>query len=106
MRTSGLTQGTLLSALWCPKWEGKQEEGIYAYVRLPWRSACKESACIARDPASIPGSGRSAGGGNGNPLQYSSLENSADRSLMGCSLWGLKELGTTEQLTLTNYVYV
>ena len=106
MRTYCITQGTLLSALWCPKWEGKQKEGIYVYVRLPWCSVCKESACIASDPGSIPGSGRSAGEGNGNPLRYSSLENSTDRSLMGCSLWGLKESGTTEQLTLTNYVYV
>ena len=33
----------------------------------------------ARDLGSIPGSGRSPGGGNGNPLQYSCLENSMDR---------------------------
>ena len=32
-----------------------------------------------RDPGSIPGSGRSPGGGNDNPLQYSCLENSKDR---------------------------
>ena len=46
-----------------------------------------------RDPCSIAGLGRSPGGGNGNPLQYSCLENSMDkRSLMGYSLWGCKEL--------------
>ena len=39
----------------------------------------KESACSAEDPGSIPGSGRSPGEGNGNPLQYSCLENSKDR---------------------------
>ena len=33
-----------------------------------------------RDVGSIPGSGRSRGGGNCNPLQYSCLENTADRS--------------------------
>ena len=33
----------------------------------------------ARDTGSIPGSGRSPGGGHGNPLQYSSLENPMDR---------------------------
>ena len=38
----------------------------------------KESACNAADPGSIPGSGRSPGEGNGNPLQYSCLENSMD----------------------------
>ena len=39
----------------------------------------KESTRNARDPGSIPGSGRSPGEGNGNPLQYSCLENSMDR---------------------------
>ena len=38
----------------------------------------KASACSAGDPGSIPGSGRSPGEGNGNPLQYSCLENSMD----------------------------
>ena len=39
----------------------------------------KESACSARDPGSIPGSGRSPGEGKGYPLQYSGLENPMDR---------------------------
>ena len=39
----------------------------------------KESACNAGDPGSIPGMGRSPGGGNSNPLQYSCLKNSMDR---------------------------
>ena len=38
-----------------------------------------ESACSAGDPGSIPGLGRSPREGNGNPLQYSCLENSMDR---------------------------
>ena len=41
----------------------------------------KESACSAgatEDPGLIPGSGRSPGGGHGNPFQYSCLENSMD----------------------------
>ena len=38
----------------------------------------KASACSAGDPDSIPGLGRSPGEGNGNPLQYSCLENSVD----------------------------
>ena len=41
--------------------------------------AGKESACKAGDTGSIPGSGRSAGVGNGHPLQYSCLENLMDR---------------------------
>ena len=39
----------------------------------------KKSACNAGDPGSIPGSGKSPGEGNGNPLQYFCLENSRDR---------------------------
>ena len=54
------------------------------------------SAGDRRVAGSIPGLGRSPGEGNGNPLQFSCLENSTDRSLTGCSLWGLKELKATE----------
>ena len=39
----------------------------------------KVSALNVEDPGSIPGSGRSPGEENGNPLQYSCLENSMDR---------------------------
>ena len=50
----------------------------------------------------IPGSGRSAGEGNGNALQYYCLENPMDRGawLVGYSPWGCKELDMTEQLHL------
>ena len=59
----------------------------------------KASACNAGDPGSIPGSGRSPGEGNGNPLQHSCLEKShGGRSLIGHSPWGRKESDTTEQL--------
>ena len=46
---------------------------------LPCSSDGKESACNAGDLSSIPGFGRSPGEGNGNPLQYSCLENPMDR---------------------------
>ena len=42
-------------------------------------SDSKASTYNAGDPGSIPGSGRSSGEGNGNPLQYSCLENPMDR---------------------------
>ena len=42
---------------------------------FPGGSEVKASACNAGDLGSIPGSGRSPGEGNGNPLQYSCLEN-------------------------------
>ena len=53
---------------------------------IPSGSDGKESACKAGDPGSIPGLGRSPGGGHGNPLQYSFLENPhGQRSLAGYS---------------------
>ena len=45
---------------------------------FPGGSDGKASACSAGDPGLIPGLGRSLGEGNGNPLQYSCLENSMD----------------------------
>ena len=52
----------------------------------------------ATDAGSIPGSGRSPGGGNGNPLQYSCLgEFHGQRSLAGYSPWGHKESDMTEE---------
>ena len=47
-------------------------------VSFPGGSDGKASACNAGDPGSIPGLRRSPGEGNGNPLQYSCLENPMD----------------------------
>ena len=64
-----------------------------------WLSG-KESACnagVERDACSVPASGRSPGGGHGNPLQYSYLEHHMDRGAWwGYSPQGHKELDTTE----------
>ena len=55
------------------------------------------SAGDAKDTSLIPGSGRSPGGGNSNPLQYSCLENPhGQRSLVGYRPRGLKESDTAE----------
>ena len=51
---------------------------LTALVGFPGGSEDKASAYNAGDPGSIPGSGRSPGEGNGNPLQYSCLENPMD----------------------------
>ena len=57
------------------------------------------------DAGSIPGLGRSPGGGNDNPLQYSCLGKShRQRSLAGYSPWGHKELDTTERLRTVSMV--
>ena len=72
---------------------------------FPCSSVRKESACSAGDLGLIPGLGRSPGEENGNPLQYLCLEKShGQRSLVGCSPWGCKESGMTEQLT--HYVII
>ena len=49
----------------------------------------KESACTVGDPSSIPGSGKSPGEGNGNPLHYSCLENSMDRGAWQATVHGV-----------------
>ena len=55
---------------------------IYIYLWASRWLSGKESTCNAGDAGSIPGSGRSPGGGNGNPLQYSCLENPMDRGAL------------------------
>ena len=65
---------------------------------FPRASDGKEFACQAGDLGSVPGLGRSPGGGHGNPLQYSCLENPpGQRCLAGYSPWGGKESDMTEQ---------
>ena len=57
---------------------------------FPGGSGSKESACNAGDMGSIPGSGRSPGEGNGNPLQHSCLENSTNRRAFWLQSMGLQ----------------
>ena len=71
---------------------------------FPDSSSNKESAFNARDVGSIPGSGKSLGGRNGNPLQYSFLENPMDRKAWQAALYGVAKesdmtgLGPTDRL--------
>ena len=60
-------------------WEQCCVTCIMKNVGFPGDSDGKESARNAEDQGSIPGSGRSPGEGNGNPFQYSCLENSMAR---------------------------
>ena len=60
---------------------------------FPGGSNGKESACNAGDPCLIPGLGRSPGGGNGYPLQYSWLENPMDRDPGGLQSMGSQRVG-------------
>jgi len=53
----------------------------------------KDSACNAGDPGLIPGLGRSLGEGNGNPLQYSCLENPMGRGARQAIVHGVEKVG-------------
>ena len=61
--------------------------------KSPGGSVGKESACSAGDLGSIPGSGRSPGEGNGNPLQYSCLENSMARGARRATVYEIARVG-------------
>jgi len=72
-----------------------------------WGSDSKVSVCNVGDPGSVLGLGRSPGERNGNPLQYSCLENSMDRESWWATVHGTAiELDTTEQLTLSLIGYL
>ena len=60
---------------------------------FPGGSEVKASACNAGDLGSIPGSGRSPGEGNGNPLQYSCLENPMGEEPCGLQSTGSQRVG-------------
>ena len=67
---------------------------------FPGASDGKESACNAGDLSSISVSGRSPGGGHGNPLQYSCLDNPMDRGS-----WGRKELDIISIAAAGTFLY-
>ena len=67
---------------------------------FPGGSEVKASACNAGDLGSIPGSGRSPGEGDGNPLQYSRLENPMDRGA-----GGLQSTGSQSWTRLSDFTF-
>ena len=76
------------------------EAGLKCY-HIPSGSDGKKSACNVGHLGSVPGSGRSSGEGNGNPLQYSCLENPMDREAWWDTVHGDHKVSdTTEQRTL------
>ena len=69
---------------------------------LPWWLSGEESAYntgAVGDAGSIPGSGRSPGGGHGNPLQYSCLENPMDRGTWRATVHGGHKKSDTSEVT-------
>ena len=86
---------------------------------LPWGLTGKESSCSAGgeggaggtgDASSIPGSGRLQGEGNGNPLQYSCLENPMNRGAWWAAVHRVaknqKQLTTTTTTTVLGNQYI
>ena len=71
---------------------------------FPHSSVGKESACNAGDPGLIPGSGRSSGEGNGNPLQYSRLENPMDRGAWQSTVHGIAKASDTIETKQQKYM--
>ena len=64
------------------------------YMDFAGVAPVKNPPANAGDPGSIPGSGRSSGDGNGNPLQYSCLENPMDKGAWGATVHGLAKSQT------------
>ena len=63
------------------------------FTTRPHSSDGKESVCSVGDLGSIPGSGRSPGEANGNPLQYSCLKNPMDIGAWGTTVHGVARVG-------------
>ena len=66
---------------------------LLSHLGFPGSSDGKESACKVGDPGSIPGLGRSPREGNGNPLQYSCLENPMDKEAWRATVHGVAKSG-------------
>ena len=75
---------------------------IFYHQRFPGGSDGKESACNSGDLSSIPESERSPGEGNGNPLQYSCLENPVDRGAWRATVHRVAK----SQTRLSNYAFM
>ena len=72
------------------------QEITFLVQRFPGDSDSKESTCNAGDLGSNPGLARSPGGGHGNPVQYSCLENPMDKGAWQAIVHEVTELDRTE----------
>ena len=75
---------------------------VYDGKGFPGGSEVKASACNAGELGSIPGLGRSPGEENGNPLQYSCLENPMDRG----ALWAIVHRVAKSQTRLSDFTFL
>ena len=72
----------------------KNKKHLWQELGFPGGPAAKNQPANARDASSIPGSGRSPGEGNGNPLQYSCLGNPMDRGAWRAAVHGVTQSQT------------
>ena len=83
---------------------------IYIYLGFPGSSDTKESACNVGHPGSISilglKRGRSPGEENGNPLQYSCMENSKDRGVCQATVCGLQRVSRDWESNAHTYIYI
>ena len=93
---------TLLTFLYTSCWSACSHRTSAELERgpFPGGSAVKTPPANAGDVDSVPGSGRSPGGGNGNPLLYSCLENPMD----GGAWWATVDGVTKSRTRLSNYI--
>ena len=99
-----LPSGHYSPSLYIIAWR-KDRLSTPVFLGFPRGSDGKESTCNAGELGSIPGLGRSSGGGHSTPLQYSCLENPhGERSLAGNSPGGRKELVMTEWLNTAQHI--
>ena len=97
--------GVAKSQTWLSDWAHRPwiKVGLFSTWDFPGGTVLKHTPANAGDTGLIPRLGRSPGGGNGNALQYSCLENPHEqRSLVGYSLWGHKESDRTKRLNNGN----
>ena len=78
----------------CKVYDGNKGFYLTKQMSFPGSSEGKVSDCNAGDRGSIPGAGISPGGRNGNPLQYSCLENSMDRGAWWATVHGVAKSWT------------
>ena len=84
-------------------------KAVKIFCMAPGGSDGKELTCNARaagEAGSIPGSGRSPGEGNGNPLQCSCLGNPTDRAAWQATVHGVAESYTTEETEYTHIINI
>ena len=88
-------------------WKSSFEEHHFNWWDFPGDSDGKESACNVGDLGSLCGSGGSPGRRAWQPTPYSCLENPhGQRSLVGYSPWGHKELDMTERLSTKKHTFI